>query len=213
MAFHSVEKETWERKEYFDHYFTAVPCTYSMTVKLDVTHLVNSGERFYPAMLYCLSKAVNRHQQFKMTWDQEKGLGWYDMVHPSYTIFHPDTETFSCLWTPYQEEYSLFRKAYEEDQAKYGDIHRFLSRTDTPANTFSVSMIPWESFDSFNLNLQNGYDYLPPIFTMGRYREENGKILLPLSIQVHHAVCDGFHVCRLVKDLREILEEKFWEEP
>lgn len=212
MTFHPIEKKSWDRKEYFDHYFTAVPCTYSMTVKLDVTRLVRSGERFYPAMLYCLSKAVNRHREFKMTWDQEKGLGWYDTVHPSYTIFHKDTETFSCTWTPYQEEYASFRKAYEEDQAKYGGIHRFLSCTDTPPNTFSVSMIPWESFDGFNLNLQNGYDYLPPIFTMGRYQEENGKILLPLSIQVHHAVCDGFHVCRLVKDLRGILEEGFWEE-
>ena len=43
MAFHPIEKESWDRREYFDHYFTAVPCTYSMTVKLDVTRLVRSG--------------------------------------------------------------------------------------------------------------------------------------------------------------------------
>ena len=29
---------------------------------------------------------------------------------------------------------------------------------------------------------------------MGKYEEQNGRRLLPLSIQVHHAVCDGYHV-------------------
>ena len=66
-------------------------------------------------------------------------------------------------------------------------------------------MIPWASFDGFNLNLQNGYRYLPPIFTMGKFYEEGGKILLPLAVQVHHAVCDGFHLCRFVNELQESL--------
>ena len=68
-------------------------------------------------------------------------------------------------------------------------------------------MIPWESFEGFNLNLQKGFDYLTPIFTMGKYYEENGRFLLPLAIQVHHAVCDGYHVCRFVSHVREALEE------
>ena len=33
---------------------------------------------------------------------------------------------------------------------------------------------------------------------MGKYYKENDKILLPLAIQVHHAVCDGFHICRFL---------------
>lgn len=57
-----------------------------------------------------------------------------------------------------------------------------------------MSMVPWASFEAFHLNLQKGYDYLPPIFTMGRFHEEGGKVLLPLAVQVHHAVCDGFHL-------------------
>ena len=71
-------------------------------------------------------------------------------------------------------------------------------------NIFNVSMIPWSTFDGFNLNLQKGYDYLIPIFTMKYYKEDN-KIILPLAIQVHHAVCDGFHVCRFVKQVQELI--------
>ena len=29
--------------------------------------------------------------------------------------------------------------------------------------------------------------------------------ILPLAIQVHHAVCDGFHICRFVNELQELI--------
>ena len=34
MKFTVIDKENWDRKEYFEHYFSGVPCTYSMSVKL-----------------------------------------------------------------------------------------------------------------------------------------------------------------------------------
>lgn len=82
-----------------------------------------------------------------------------------------------------------------------------MAKPNLPDNNFCVSMIPWTTFEGFNLNLQKGYDYLKPIFTMGKYYEENGKTHLPLAIQVHHAVCDGFHVCRFVNELQELIDE------
>lgn len=76
-----------------------------------------------------------------------------------------------------------------------------------PENNFPVSMIPWISFEGFNLNIQTGYDYLLPIFTMGKFYCENGRWLLPFSIQVHHAVCDGFHTSRFLRELQELLDQ------
>ena len=67
-------------------------------------------------------------------------------------------------------------------------------------------MIPWASFTGFNLNLQRGYDYPPPIFTMGRFQEGGGRTKLPLAVQVHHAVCDGFHLSRLVDDIQALID-------
>ena len=51
------------------------------------------------------------------------------------------------------------------------------------------------------------YDYLLPIFTFGKYYEDGGKYYIPLSIQVHHAVCDGFHVCRFLDELQDLLNK------
>ena len=68
-------------------------------------------------------------------------------------------------------------------------------------------MLPWESFEGFNLNLQKGWGFLLPTFTLGKYTERDGRFTLPLAIQVHHAVCDGFHACRFIDELRRELEE------
>ena len=67
-------------------------------------------------------------------------------------------------------------------------------------------MIPWASFTAFNLNLQKGYDYLPPIFTMGKLSQRGDRWLLPLAAQVHHSVCDGFHLSRFLSELQQELD-------
>ena len=205
MTFTRIDRGTWPREEYFRHYFTQVPCTYSAVFKLDITRLRRQGQKLYPSMVFYLSTVVNRHQEFRMALDEEGNPGYYDIVHPCYTVFHKETETFSNLWTAYTPDYRAFCAAWEKDMRDYGGCPGLMSRPDTPANTFPVSMVPWASFEGFNLNLQNGYDYLPPIFTVGRFYEEGDRVLLPLAVQVHHGVCDGFHLCRLVKELQELL--------
>ena len=74
------------------------------------------------------------------------------------------------------------------------------------ANTFDVSMIPWFTFTSFNLNIFGDGRYLLPIFTMGKWVEQNGRRMLPLAIQVHHAVCDGYHVGQFVECLQTMID-------
>ena len=205
MTFKIIDRENWSRKEYFEHYFSNVPCTYSMTTKLDITKIIESKKKLYPAMLYYLTTIVNRHVEFRIAFNKDNELGVYDEMLPCYTIFHKDTETFSNLWTVYCKDYEEFYKMYENDLRQYGNQKGMFGKPDVPDNCFTVSMIPWVSFEGFNLNLQKGYDYLLPIFTMGKYYEENGRILLPLAIQVHHAVCDGFHLCRFINELQELI--------
>ena len=205
MEFKLIDKDNWKRKEYFDHYFFNVPCTYSMTVKMDITKIIKKKQKLYPTMLYYITTVVNKYEEFKMTIDEKGRLGMFDTMLPSYTIFHQDTKTFSNLWTEYYCKYEDFCKAYEDDMLKYANQSGLFVKANVPKNNFPVSMIPWTSFEGFNLNLQRSYDFLQPIFTMGKYYKENDKILLPLAIQVHHAVCDGFHICRFVNELQELL--------
>lgn len=72
MNFKKVDIENWRRKEYFKHYLENLPCTYSMTVKLDITKLKNSKKKLYPALLHSVSTVVNQHEEFRTAID-EKG--------------------------------------------------------------------------------------------------------------------------------------------
>lgn len=206
MAFRQIDREHWARKEYFDHYFSQVPCTYSAVFRLNLTNLKSRGKSCTQPCCTILPAQVNSQEEFRTALDSEGRLGVYDQIHPCYTIFHKENSTFSNLWTEYTPNYEAFCEAYRKDMAQYGPNLGLEAKPNLPPNTFPVSMLPWASFEGFNLNLQKGYDYLLPIFTMGKYFEEGDKTLLPLAIQVHHAVCDGFHLCRFVCGLQERLD-------
>ena len=209
MKWNKIEKSTWSRSDYYDHYHSHVPCSYSMTANLDISALRERKLKLYPTMLFVLSKVVNCHEEFRTAINSHGELGFYDVVFPSYTIFHQQTETFSNIWTEYCGDYQEFLKRYQEDITCYGDREGFIAKPNMPENVFTVSMIPWVTFESFHLHLPKSNDYLLPIFTMGRFFSQQHHTYLPLALQVHHAVCDGFHVGRFVNEVQELLHSLY----
>ncbi|WMJ77082.1 MULTISPECIES: type A chloramphenicol O-acetyltransferase [unclassified Sedimentibacter] len=211
MAFNKIDIKSWERADAFKHYSTDVPCTYSMCVNLDITKLLKQIKgkklKIFPVILYGISYIVNRHSEFRMAKDSNGNIGWYDKTNPCFTVFHDKTEKISEVWTEYEENFELFYNSYLSDMKTYGNERADVSKPANGNNLFNVSCIPWVSFTGFNLNLQNGYDFFPPIFTIGKYFSENEKVVLPLSIQVHHAVCDGFHLARFINELQDWANE------
>jgi len=200
--FKKIDTQNWARKDYFEHFSKNVPCTFSMTVKLDISKLRSTDQKIYPRLLHSVSTVVNQHEEFRMSFDNTGCLGSFSEMMPCYTVFHKDTETFSNIWTAYSTDYAEFLKNYEHDLNQFGHLKLIMAKPNLPSNTFPVSMIPWVSFDGFNLNLQKGYNYLLPIFTFGKFYTESSRVLIPLSVQVHHAVCDGFHLSRFLNDLQ-----------
>ena len=211
MNFHYIDIEIWKRREWFEHYLNKVRCTYSMTVNIDITKLQFIRQeqkiKLYPVLIHMLSKVVNRHEEFRIDFDEHGELGCWDIVHPLYTVFDRENETFSALWTEYNCDFPTFYHLYQQDIAEYGSVGRFSPKDNVPLNNFSVSSIPWTSFTGFNLNVYAEGTYLRPIFTFGKYFEQNGRTLLPLSVQVHHAVCDGFHVSRLISEFQDLADK------
>ena len=73
-------------------------------------------------------------------------------------------------------------------------------------NWFDVSYISWLSYDSLNIELPDGYLYFLPIINWGRYREENGRLMMPITVRMNHAIADGYLVANVFRLLeKEIL--------
>lgn len=60
-------------------------------------------------------------------------------------------------------------------------------------------------FTAFNLNLAD--NDLLPILTIGKHAEQDGRTLMPLAIQAHHAVCDGWPLGQFVEDVQRLADE------
>jgi len=132
-------------------------------------------------------------------------LGFWDEINPSFTIFNKETETFSDIWVKYDDSFNKFYENYNKEVDLYKDSKKLTPQLNTPQNVFPISSLPWVSFTGFNLNIFADSRFLLPIFTIGKYFEQNEKIMLPLSIQVHHAVCYGFHVSRFIGSLQDTM--------
>ena len=131
-----------------------------------------------------------------------EGLGIYDDMHPMYTVFNKEKKNFSGIWSWFSEDYGEFLKSYEADAAEYSKSTRYAPKEGTPPNSFNISMVPWLEFTGFNINVFDEGKFLLPVFTMGKFFERDGRRLLPLAIQVHHAVCDGYHMGQFVEKLQ-----------
>lgn len=210
MKFNLIDKENWNRKAYFDYYMKDIKCTYSMTANIEFTNLLMRVKRnnikLYPILIYMTSKIVNKHKELRTSFDEEGNLGYWESMSPSFTIFHEDDESFSNIWTEYSDDFKTFYNNCLLDIEKHSDVKRLFAKENEPKNTFPVSCVPWISFTGANLNVYSDgkYPYLLPIVTYGKYFAQNAKSLIPISIQIHHAVCDGYHVTRFLNELQDM---------
>ena len=204
MSFELIDIDNWERKEFYNHFINEVVCTFSVTVDIDITPV--KQHRLYPLMIWVITKTVNDMAEFR-TCLKKEGLGIYSSMHPMYTVFNEQNKNFSGIWSYYNDDYNEFLKNYEEDVQIYSKSTRYAPKDGTPENSFNISMLPWVEFTSVNINVYDEGKFLLPIFTMGKYKEKEGKRILPLAIQVHHAVCDGYHIGLFAKKLQTYIND------
>jgi chloramphenicol O-acetyltransferase type A len=205
--FKPIDTSSWKRKPYFDHYFNQIRCTYSITANIDITNVLSFKDRnkvkLYSLLIYVISKAVNKYEEFRTAINDRGEIGVWETLSPCYTVFHKDSESFSNIWTEWNDDLNLFLSNFEQDSKRFGQIDSIDAKPNTPANVFPISSLPWTTFTGFNLNIFADGTYLLPIFTYGKYFKDGNRYLIPLSIQVHHAVCDGFHVSRLINEIQQ----------
>lgn len=208
MNYKKFDVESWNRKEHFYHFKDQLRCGFSLTTKIDISKVIpfikEHEYKFYPTIIYLITKAVNKHSEFKFAMKDGELIQW-DTVNPAYTIMHPETETFSELCSVYKGDFKNFLEEYDRVHEKYKGDYAISPQREIE-NIFNISMIPWVSFDGFNLNVPGFGDYFAPIFTLGKYIKNNEEILMPISIQVHHATCDGLHVAKLLQSLQELCD-------
>lgn len=209
--FHKIDFETWERKEHFKYYINLIKTNYNLTAELNISQLMEKVKekklKFFPTMLYCIIKAVNQNKEFRMDYDKEGNLGYWDYVVPSYTIFHNDDKTFSDIWSEYDENFEKFYKNIVEDIEKYKDIKGVKTKLGRGDNFCPISCIPWLSFTGCANDTYSEAKMLFPVIAFGKYFKRDEMTMIPISVFVNHAVADGYHTCKLINDIQSIIND------
>lgn len=197
--FTPIDLQTWKRGQIFYYFSKMAPTGYSLTVNIDVTKmkavLKKANLKFFPAYLWLVTKILNLQQEFKIA-EKDGKIGYYSFLTPLYASFHDDDKTFSLMWTEYDDSFEVFYNAYIDNQKQYGDNHGILAQPDQvpPSNAYTISCVPWISFNHFAVHSYENKSYFFPSIEAGKLFKENEKIMMPLSITCHHATTDGYHV-------------------
>ncbi len=73
----------------------------------------------------------------------------------------------------------------------------------TPRSPHSIL---WLSYDSLHIELPDGYLFFAPIVNWGKYRRENGRLFMPVTVRLNHAIADGYLVANVYRLLQQEIQ-------
>ena len=208
MNYKIIDKDKYYRQGVFRHFSEDCKCSTSVTARIDVTELVAYSQktktRFYLNFLYLLSKVLNSRDDYRMGYLWQTGeLICYDVINPTQYVFHEDTETFTLVYTRYCEDYEKFYANARRDVEEAKKTREYGLDMEHHPNWFDASFIPWLSYDSLHIELPDGYLFFAPIINWGKYRDENGKFVMPVSVRLNHAIADGYLVAKVFRLMQQ----------
>lgn len=157
----------------------------------------------FKSILYVVVKAANDIKEFRMR-IRGRSVVEHKIVHPSFTVMGGD-DVFSFCTVDYTADFQKFCEHAEKGILRVKKKIHLSDKSDRDDFLF-VTTIPWISFTSFvhPINM-HPVDSIPRI-AWGKFFEENGRIKLPLSVQVHHAVVDGVHVGKYFSKIQQYFD-------
>jgi chloramphenicol O-acetyltransferase type A len=100
-------------------------------------------------------------------------------------------------------EFVRLAKETSEKQKEFICLEALAGRDDF----LYLTCLPWISFTHMSHTISLNRDDAVPRISWGKYFREGDKLMLPFSVQVHHALVDGIHVAQYLERLQNHLNE------
>lgn len=200
--------ENWNRNAQYKFFKTYEDPFFNITANVEVTKLYNYCKQhnlsFSLACLYVALKAVNEITEFKLRFKDGKVV-LFDVVNIGSTVLNDD-QTFSFCDFKFQTtifDFDVKGKKTLENHKKGTD----LNAQEAELAIVHCSTIPWVSFTGFK-HARNGNERQQgiPKLVFGKLFTENEIKKIPFSVEVHHALMDGYHVGLLYKKMQQFID-------
>lgn len=205
---HKLNIESWVRKDQFNFFkqfeepFFGVCVTIDCAIAYDIAKAINAS--FFLYYLHKSLKAVNEIEPFKYRIEKDEVIV-YDKVNASPTINRPDG-TFGFSYMDYYESFEEFAAAAQKEIEKVQKTVGLIPAS-ANENVIHYSSVPWINFTSLSHARRFSTNDNIPKISFGKMTEDNGKRQIPVSIQVHHALMDGYDVAKYIDLFQQLMNE------
>lgn len=202
-----IDFEKWPRKEHFDFFYKMDYPQFNVCMNLDVTQFLafvkKQGISFYYAMGFAAASAANQIDNFRYRIRGERVV-LHDKVHPSFTVMSGDDDLFKYVAVELTDDIVSFSgkaKGLAEQQKEFFVYKDAEERDDM----LYITCVPWFSFTQLTHPISLSKEDSVPRISWGKYFQQDGKWMLPFSVQANHALLDGVHVGKYVALLQEYM--------
>lgn len=199
-----INIDTWYRKEHFEFYNTFEQPFFNVCATVDVTKTLNYCHKkqrsFFICSLFILGYTANQIEPFRFRIKNNE-INVYDELQTSCTVLNSD-KSFSFISFGNNNDFELFYKNAEQQLAKVKNGHKNLTPANNIGNEIYCSVLPWLHFTSFSHAQKRTKQDSTPRIVMGKYKETDDEIAMPVSVEVHHALVDGLHVGQFFEKLQ-----------
>jgi len=205
-SFRVIDQDGWPRREQFELFKTFGSPYFSITTDVDITayrETLPKGGRFTIGLVHALASAANIVPEFRQRIRGDDVIE-FDIVHPSIIVLN-DQDAFRFCVFPFAHDFAEFSKDAPKriEQARAApSMFDFQDQDDF----LFLTAIPWISFTGVMHAAPTQAPDSVPRIAWGKYRDICGRIMLPLNVQVHHALVDGVHAGRFYSKVEEILK-------
>jgi len=206
-----IDLVTWKRKEHFE-FFSAMKSPYfGIVTQVDCTETYNfsknNNESFFAHYLHKSMIAVNSVEEFGYRLLDDEVV-CFDEIHAGTTIARNDG-TFGFAFIEFNPDFQEFNKNLQSEiTAVQNSSGLRLNNEDLKINLIRHSTLQWNYFTG----LLHPTDFNPkesvPKIVFGKFTEKNGKKMLPLSVEAHHGLMDGYHLALYLQEFQNQLNLK-----
>ncbi len=205
-----INLETWNRKEHFE-FFSAFKSPYfGFTANINCTKAykiaTENNISFFAWYFHKSIIAANRVREFKLRIIDDK-VYELDQNHAGATIARDD-HTFAFSYIEFDKDFETFNNRIQNEILEVKNSTGL--RLDSDKNDIDYiryTTIPWVSFTQIihPTNDQNK-DSVPRI-SFGKFYEENGELFMPVSVEGHHGLMDGYHISEFFRIFESLMNE------
>lgn len=209
MRFREIDMTADPRKAHFDHFRHAPNPHVGLTVDVDVTEFVQlckeKGWPFYLAFIRIADQAANAVPELRRRIRGEQVIEYASCDTSHIELLENGAYCYCTLRHDPAQSW--------EDYMRYAAAQRTLAKAGASIeeeadveSMYFISTVPWLHYRDIS-QPNFGPEASNPAITWGKYESDyRGRLMMPVSLLVHHSLVDGLQIAAFYREIETQLK-------